>query len=188
MLRAVETAIRSHLGDSVPAGKPGQLVGITAPPGKPPSWAGDVWYSVFGRNMVGNTQRPTSIDRTYGVGVTITLRVDARPQDRIGNSLMLGIDTGMYDRVDDLADYFHENAYAILTAANTNMRSAQTLGVDTDQGFEEPLVFQNASDPTEQGPSWFNADPTKQGGPAAAGYSVTLNFGGMTYVKGTSNG
>lgn len=185
MLRAVEAALRSHLGDTVPAGTPGSIVGIAAPPGRPPTWAGNVWYSVFGRNMAGVSPRPTYHERTYGCGICITVRVNAKPQDRIGNALMLAIDEGLYDRVDDIAQYVHDqtNAYAIMHAANGYMRSTQTLGVDVEQGFTEPLIFQGATDPTEQGPAWFGADVTKQGSAAGAGYSVQLNFGGMTYTR-----
>jgi hypothetical protein len=183
LLRAVEKRVRAHIGDSVPDGStPGKYCGITAPPGRPPSWAGDIWYSVFARGISGLSKNPQYHERDYGVGVTITLRVSAKPADRIGNALLLSIDTGMADRVDALADLLHGD-YTTLHSANEFMRSAQTAGDDTEQGFVEPLLFSGATDPQEQGPNWFNADPTKLGSPSAGGYSVTLSFNGAKFIR-----
>ncbi len=182
LLRGVEKRLRAFIGDTTPDGDtPGKFCGITAPSGRPPSWAGNYWYSVFHRGMAGNSKSPQYHSRTYGVGICITVRVNAKPADRIGNAVILDIDTGLADRVDAVADFLHGD-YETMHLANQFMRSAQTLGVDTDQGFSEPLLFQSATDPQEQGPSWFSADPTKAGGPVSAGYSVTLNFGGAVYA------
>jgi len=182
LLRGVEKRLRAFIGDTAPDGStPGKYCGITGPIGRPPSWAGDVWYSVHARGMAGESRSPQNHDRVYGFAVTITVRVNAKPADRIGNALLLSIDTGLHDRVDAVADFLHGD-YGTLHEANAQMRSAQTAGQDTEQGFEEPPLFQGATDPTEQGPMWFGSDPTK-GGPASAGYSVTLNFGGTRFVR-----
>jgi hypothetical protein len=183
LLRGVESRVRSFLSDTAPDGNtPGKYCGITAPPGRPPSWAGSVWYSVFHRGMAGEGKSPQYHERVYGVGICLTVRVNAKPQDRIGNSIILAIDEGIADRVDALAEYLHGD-YDTMHLVNQYMRSAQTASVDTEQGFVEPLLFQGATDPTEQGPNWFGSDPTKAGGAASAGYSVTLNFGGARYIK-----
>lgn len=182
LLRAVEKRIRAFIGDSVPDGnKPGTYCGITAPPGRPPTWAGNYWYSVFHRGMVGNSRQPTFHDRVYGVGVCLSVRVNAKPNDRIGNAAILELNTGLADRVDALADHLH-GSYELLHDANLLMRSAQVNDVDVEQGFVETLLFQSATDPQEQGPMWFGGDPTKATGPAPAGLSVTLNFGGARYA------
>lgn len=180
ILRAVEQRVRTLLGDSAPVAleAPGKLCGVT-PFGRPPTWAGSVWYGIYGRGISGISEQPQYVERKYGFAVVITCRVDAKPQDRLGNALMLAVDSGLHDRVDQLADELHGD-YELMTLANTLMRSDQVDGVDVEQGFSEPAYFRNASDPQQQGPMWFGADPERN---PAAGVSSTLVFDGLRYWR-----
>lgn len=179
-LRAVEQRIRQLLSDTnqVAPDAPGKLCGVT-PFGRPPTWAGSFWYGIYGGRISGTSEQPQYVERRYGFAVVITCRVDAKPQDRLGNALLLAINTGLYDRVDQLADELHGD-YELLTQANTLMRSEQVADVDVQQGFSEPAIFRNASEPQQQGAMWFGADPEKN---PAAGVSSTLMFDGLLYWR-----
>lgn len=178
LLRAVDQYLRLLLNDTVDSGKPGSICGVT-PGGRPPTWAGTNWYGIDGDALGWGSNNPQYHERKYGFTVTITVRVDAKPRDRLGNSLLMAIDTGIYDKIDEIADALH-GKYDLFSLANTMMRSAQTAGVDIDQGFVTPPLFRGATKPVEQGAMWFGADPEKA---SAAGVSSTLTFGEVTYIR-----
>ena len=181
LLRAVDERLRTLLSDDIDPTKPGKFSGVTSL-GKPPSWAGTLWYGIHAKGFAGNSNSPQYHERLYGFRITVTIRVDAKPKDRLGNALLMAVDSGLLDRADEIAEWFHGD-YTLLALANEKMRSAQAAGVDIDQGFQIPAYFRSASDPDERGPDWFGADPEK--GPAA-GVSCTLLFDGMTFIRGTA--
>ena len=179
LLKGVEAVIRAFLADAPADGRtPGAAVGLTDPDGKPPPGGWSVFYGIAGGAVQGKSQYLGRAEKVYGCRVTITMRLQGIPEDRIGYELLAKERQGLHDRVDALADLIHGSYADVLAAAN----AALDVGDGANQqGFHRGLHFADATAPVKKGARWFGA---AEKGDKAQGYAVTATFAGANYQRG----
>lgn len=113
-----------------------------------------------------------ALEETFGVQITVTVKLGQVPRDRIGTNAYLGpAGESLDDELRAIVALLHHDkgAYPVLAAANV------ILGASVN-GFIEPLRFTSGGSPQQVGPDWFSAVTTKST-QAVAGLSQTLQFG-----------
>lgn len=136
--------------------------------GKPTPSAGPVFYGVHPGEW--RNSADDSLDETYGVLVTITMRLDV-PWDRAGPELLGKATTGLAARCAALRVKVH-SSYTLMDLANT-------LIADPANKFVEPLRFTDGGRRARRGGDWWIASGKEK----YAGYSQTMTFGRARRVQ-----
>ncbi len=141
--------------------------------GQPPPNAGQLYYGVHSGSWNGSSQESgETLDEYYGVNVTITLRIGNVPTDRRG-----------VVAIRDLRKKAAEcRAMLHMSYATINYANAHEEITSANNGFIEPLVFQNALNEQFRGPDWFWAEGMDNA-EANVGVSITLSFGNARRVQ-----
>lgn len=137
--------------------------------GQPPPNAGQLYYGVHESSWTAN-DTDDALDEYFGVNVTITLRMGNVPADRRG----LVVVHDLRKKARECVAMLHKN-YAVLDFANAEIGAA-------DNGFIEPLLFQNALNTQVRGPDWFWAEGSDNAD-SNVGVSITLTFGGARRIQ-----
>ncbi len=135
------------------------------PDGSPEPASGQVYVSVHPGSVRNDDME--SLDETFEVLVTITLKVGYLPVDAFGPQVILKASTGLYARAEAIRKTCHMD-YTAMTAANT------ALGGSVN-GFIEPLSYRGMGRPEVKGPAWFNAEDDPD---PPAGLALELRFDG----------
>lgn len=130
--------------------------------GRPPPFAGQFFYSVDESQW--ENASDLSLDERLGVAITITLRADATPADRMTTPLQ-----ELRRRARQVRVAVHMN-YDLLNLVNA---AINTEAGQTENGLVEPLKFMDGGRPMIRGPDWFWAEGEDQ---AITGISRTLIF------------
>jgi len=139
------------------------------PDGQPPPMAGQRYFAISEGDW--SNSATESLDETYGVEVTITLRAGVVPVDRINVALKQQLRIVAAQ----VRAKIHMN-YNLMAAANAK------LNASVENVFVEPLRFRSAGKIQIREADWFWAhvtDDTK----APSGVSITLVFGGARRVQ-----
>lgn len=143
------------------------------PDGMPDPRSGQVYVSVHPGMVVNDSDQ--SLDETYEVKLTVTVRAGWAPVDRHGDPLLVAQDTGLYARVEALRARLHMD-YTVLDKANAG--EDYSIGA-AENGFVEPLKFRRMGEVQVKGPEWFHAEAEAE----TAGLAVELVFGGARRVQ-----
>lgn len=178
LLRGVELVLRQSLGDVAADGKtPGAECGLADPDGKPPPGAWTTFYGIAAAAFSGKGRYAGRAEKVYGCRVTITVRLQGVPEDRIGYELLAAERQGLHDRADALADLIH-GSYDVLAAANAALDAGDGT---VQQGFHEPPYFADCTAPVKKGGRWFGAAEKSD---RPVGYAVTASFAGANFQRG----
>lgn len=127
--------------------------------GKPIPSCGDIYVAVH--ELPGKSGGENSLDERFSFGVTLTMRLQGIPLDRIGDKLLavkLAKSTGFNRRADRLKNLLHMD-WNLLKLANNYLVE---VNPDAQQvyGFCEPGRYRGREVPVLVGPEWFDAEPT----------------------------
>lgn len=144
------------------------------PDGKAHPDAGEWYYAVHPGSLTNSAQNYRK--DTVGLYVTLTLRTDSIPQDRIGQEAVLGRE-GIIARAKALAALVNMN-YEMMDRANELLTAA--AGAAGASPFYLPLQFMEAAYLGPKGPDWFFAEGQE---PTVTGLAVQLSFGRAERVQ-----
>lgn len=134
--------------------------------GMPQPVCGELFIAVHPGTWTNDSD--TSLDESYTIYVTVTLRVAVVPMDRGGTHALANARDGLDAVVENVRRYLHMS-YAVIDDAN-NIINARANFND----FIQPLKFTDAGTPQPKGPDWFSAVPEES--EAMVGISQTLTF------------
>ncbi len=135
------------------------------PDGSPEPSSGQVYVAVHPGDTT--NEDDLSLDESYELFVTLTMKVGYLPVDQLGQELLLKARTGIYARARAIALAVHMK-YEIMDAANASIG-------DTANGFHHPLVYRRMPKPVIKGPDWFNAEDDPN---PPAGLAIEIRFDG----------
>lgn len=145
--------------------------------GRPPAVAGELFIAVHPGEWRG--VEIEGIQESFGVEVTVTLRLGTVPDDRAGPELLNKARVGL--------NAWCERVRAALWFDYTTLDAANATITDAANGFIEPLRLRDGGRPTPRREDWFSgaAHPyAKAGGqPAYAGLSQTMVFYGAVRIQ-----
>jgi hypothetical protein len=141
------------------------------PTGQPPPHAGQWYIAIFPGARTNNDSNPLSLDETYSIGVTVTMRMGYAPKDRQGQRIIMDANDGILAIADKVRAAIHGN-YDILTVANA--------AIPGTNGFIEPLSFQGDSSILEKSPDWVFAEGDDN---PPTTFAVELRFGGARRIQ-----
>jgi hypothetical protein len=154
--------------------------------GQPPPFNGDLYIALDGSGFDNRDQIGQSLDESYGLELTLTIRCAHIPTDRTAAAVLLKIATGLWDRVAVIRKAIHMN-YTVLDLAGGSYGSSTWTGgepyslASTINGFVEPLRFGRVQKPQWKFSDWlWSAEPqSKQVGPRVPqAVAVMMTFGG----------
>ncbi len=143
---------------------------VTQASGRPPAVQGEYFISVHWGAW--SFLPAEGLAEKFSVAVTVTCRVGAVPQDRVGTDLEAVAGTGLdaLCRKVLCACFLDKGGDAVLNGANAYLGT----GVN---GFVVPAVeFSVDGQPTERGPDWFSGGDYEGGPYAMSGESLTLRL------------
>ncbi len=164
--RALLLATRDHLRTKL--GLKPEACEITFQ-GMPLPMSGETFFGVWEGDW--NCQSTESLEETYGVSVTISVRLPAVPQDRQGPEILAKAGWGLMELAEQVRAAIHSN-YELMDAANALIKSSTT------NGFVEPLRFKNGGRNERKAGDWYAARGEKQ-----AGMARTLTFGDAKRIQ-----
>jgi hypothetical protein len=155
---------------------------LVRPTGKPPAFSGEEFWSIHPGEFTNDLD--TGRRDTYSIRVTLTRRSGSYPDDRRGDELIAKATTGMYARVNLLIAGLHMD-YLVLdyvggTFGAGNWTGGKSYSLTTAvNGFVEPLMFMQCSEPQEVGASWFHSDEAED----VSGYAILIVFGDARRIQ-----
>ena len=185
-MRALLLAVRDHLRAKTPSGT-FPTGTVATGPGWPDPWV-TVNYDGSPRPIDGDfvvivhpggssCHSTESLDETFEVNVTISIRHGGHAYDTWGDSIVTPLKIqgteypGLYAAAETVRASCHVN-YNIVDRANAIINSDFA---NTTNGFEEPLFFAGMGPPELKSGSWWTAK-TKKGNEPRAGLSITVRF------------
>lgn len=160
-LQAVRDAIRAQFNID-------QYHCEVTPDGKAHPDAGEWYYAVHPGSL--SNQAVNYRKDIVGLYVTVTMRTDSIPQDRLGQEAVLDRN-GIIRRAKALAAFVNMN-YDIMNAANELLTAAADEAGASP--FYLPLQFVEAAYLGPKGPDWFFAEGSEA---TVTGLAVQLSFG-----------
>jgi hypothetical protein len=136
--------------------------------GQPPGSAGQTFYAIHPGSI--QSDHDLSLDETYDLMITVTVRTDYCPHDRLGEDVITKASTGLWAKVEALRAVVHMD-YTILRDANAGQ--SYSIG-SSENGFIEPLKFLGATYLGAKDASWFWSDGHDE---TPAGLAVECRFG-----------
>lgn len=184
-MEALLLGVRDHLRTAVTADLFGEALSDkncdVQPDGRPDPSCGLVYVSIHPGPIRQTDANGLSMDESYGVFITLTLRTGYVPQDRIGAHVVTKPILGLMHRARVIRRKVSMNYTPLDYAGGAYASTAWTGGREysiaaTKNGFIEPLRFKTAGVPEPKGAEWFWAVDEGDGVPAPAGVAVTLTF------------
>lgn len=169
--RALKLAVRDHLRQKF--GWDELHCAITYF-GQPVQNAGKFFVGIWDGPWQGHDRAGTSRDDTYGINVTVTVRIEGVPYDREGTELETKEADGLDALCEKIVSAIHvdPSGYDIVNRAN------EIIGTGAN-GFVEPLIFFSGGQPEPKGGPWFRANQKDQ----RAGIAQTVAFGQARRVQ-----
>lgn len=188
--RALLLAVRDRLRDAPANGGLGFVAAECEVmfDGQPPPICGERFSAIWPGEWTGHYVE--GADEMLGVNVTVTLRVGKVPRDRMGVNALVGPTGQNLDQLlESIRAKLHMDPgprtatdarnYPVLTMANAYI----TALLGPNNGFVEPLQFQNGGRPEPKGPEWFEAASDVEGATPPVGIAQTLSFGGARRLQ-----
>lgn len=154
--------------------------------GQPPPFSGQQFAVVHPGALVNSAMN--YLDEKYDVSITVTLRSDYSPPDRLGAEILVKATTGLYATVEALRAGLHMDYTGTLGLCGGSYGAGVWAGGQsyslpaTVNGFVEPLMFQRAGKPEPKGPDWFWA-AGEDGDEATTGVAVQIDLVGARRIQ-----
>lgn len=130
-----------------------------------------------------NGSHGESLDKTYGVSVTVTMRSASMSPRKAVREILTGLDKvkpGVLALMDRIETLLHQDPISEIRAdAGLRARANKFIGTVTANGFIVPLETLDKGMPRWQNAAWFG----EAGNNPYAGISQTARFGNATRVQ-----
>jgi hypothetical protein len=173
--RALLLATRDQLRASPGLKVPEDQIQVTYK-GRPYPMAGPKFIGVWAGYWRDNGSNGLTLDELYGINVTVSVRMADVPSDRLGVEAAKAND-GLIALCEQIRALIHMDPEDTVVGG-VMWRANAILGIETANGFIQPLQFLDGGSADEKSGAWWGAK-----GQPMAGLAQTVSFGSAERVQ-----